>query len=166
MKRVAILAILMGSAAPAQPVAFSPEPTGTCLAQTGAGGGEACVGRAAEACIAAPDGGTTVGMAACYDRERQWWDTRLNDVYTRLVSRERANEAEARRTGIDAPPTLDPLRTMQRTWIEFRDAVCDYERATWGGGTGGGPATVACLMRETAAQALRLEARLSDLEGR
>ncbi len=163
MRRFAVLAVLAGSAAWAQPIAFSPEPVESCLA---GGGGEACVGRAAQACIAAPDGGTTVGMGFCYDREREWWDARLNDAYTRLVAQERAREAEMRSTGVDAPPILDPLRNMERTWIEFRDAVCDYERATWGGGTGQGPATARCLMRETASQALRLEARLSELEGR
>ena len=46
---------------------------------------------------------------------------------------------------------------MQRAWIGWRDATCDYERAQWGGGTGGGPATVACLMRLTGEQALYLE---------
>ena len=49
------------------------------------------------------------------------------------------------------------LRAMQRAWIGFRDATCDYERSLWGGGTGGGPATAACLMRMTGEQTLYLE---------
>jgi len=51
----------------------------------------------------------------------------------------------------------ESLRTMQRAWISFRDASCLYEQAQWMGGTGGGPATQACHMHETARQALKLE---------
>jgi uncharacterized protein YecT (DUF1311 family) len=53
---------------------------------------------------------------------------------------------------------------MQRAWIGYRDAACDYERAQWGGGSGGGPATAGCLMRLTGEQALALEGRLMMLE--
>lgn len=51
----------------------------------------------------------------------------------------------------------DALRKMQRAWVSFRDAACLYEQAQWLGGTGGGPATMACQMHETARQALKLE---------
>jgi uncharacterized protein YecT (DUF1311 family) len=51
---------------------------------------------------------------------------------------------------------------MQRAWIGYRDAACAYEESQWGGGTGGGPASVDCAMRLTARQALALEARLAQ----
>jgi uncharacterized protein YecT (DUF1311 family) len=60
--------------------------------------------------------------------------------------------------GSAAPSQGDALKNMQRAWIAYRDATCDYERSHWGGGTGGGPATVSCLMYMTAEQALYLEA--------
>ena len=44
-----------------------------------------------------------------------------------------------------------------KRWIGYRDATCDYERSQWGGGTGGGPATLGCLMRLTGEQTLYLE---------
>ena len=58
----------------------------------------------------------------------------------------------------ELPKQAEALRDMQRAWITFRDAACDYERSQWGGGTGGGPATLACLMRMTGEQALLLGA--------
>lgn len=51
----------------------------------------------------------------------------------------------------------EALRNMQRAWINYRDAGCLYEQAQWFGGTGGGPATMACHMHETARQTLVLE---------
>ncbi len=146
-----------------QDLAFSPDATLTCLE---AGGGSECVGLSASTCIDTPDGYTTVGMGFCYDAERRLWDARLNEIYGRLLTLERKGEAELKDLGSSAPETVEPLRQMQRAWISFRDAACDYERVQWGGGTGGGPATVQCLMQETAAQTLRLARRLADLEGR
>ena len=46
---------------------------------------------------------------------------------------------------------------MQRAWIAYRDARCGYEYSLWQGGTGGGPASVACYMEVTGEQALYLE---------
>ncbi|MDU8945856.1 lysozyme inhibitor LprI family protein [Rhodophyticola sp. MJ-SS7] len=153
----------MAIPANAQDLTFSQEPTLACL---DAGGSEECIGRAADVCIDTPDGYTTVGMGFCFDAERQVWDARLNAAYQALLVREAAAEEEMRRIGATVPPTVAPLREMQRAWIPFRDAACHYERAQWGGGTGQGPATAACLMQETGRQALRLEARLAEFEER
>jgi uncharacterized protein YecT (DUF1311 family) len=59
-------------------------------------------------------------------------------------------DAGAKADGLTVPPVAEALRDMQRAWIAYRDASCDYERAQWGGGTGGGPATAGCLMRTRA----------------
>ncbi len=118
---------------------------------------ESCIGASANACMAATDmGGTTIGMSGCLDRELSFWDERLNIVYRNLREQERREDADmADLPG--APKQAEALRDMQRAWIAFRDATCDYERAQWGGGTGGGPATVGCLMRMTGEQVIYLE---------
>ena len=146
----------------AQDVPFSIEATESCLE---AGRGEACIGEAAGQCMDTPDGYTTVGMGACLGRELDWWDARLNAAYGRLMEIEKAADAEMKEIGATAPEMATALRAMQRAWIPYRDALCDYERSQWGGGTGQGPATAACLMTETGRQALWLERRLEDREG-
>ena len=109
-----------------------------------------CIGTAANLCmIDNPGGFSTAGMGGCLDQERAWWDARLNDVYARLLNQH---------TG--QPAVQDNLRDMQRAWITYRDARCDYELVQWDGGTGGGPALLACLMVATAEQTLVLEGQL------
>ncbi len=111
-------------------------------------------------------GETTVGMGFCLSQEWGWWDARLNAAYGALMARHSANDAQSKTDGFEAPPVAPALRDMQRAWIAWRDASCDYERVQWSGGSGGGPATVACLMRLTGEQALALEAQIGIMEGR
>ncbi len=95
-------------------------------------------------------------MGGCLDYELSYWDDRLNASYRALRAKERASDADwAGSPG--AVSKADALRDMQRAWIPLRDATCDYERSQWGGGTGGGPATLACLLRMTGGQTLYLE---------
>ncbi|MDV7142947.1 lysozyme inhibitor LprI family protein [Tropicimonas sp. TH_r6] len=122
---------------------------------------EACVGASANACMESNSAGyTTVGMGYCFDQELSYWDGRLNVAYGQVMAKDKAIDTEMAEIGSSAPSLSEALRAMQRVWIPFRDASCDYERAKWGGGTGGGPATLSCLMYETARQALILEIRL------
>ncbi|WP_149866415.1 lysozyme inhibitor LprI family protein [Tropicimonas marinistellae] len=143
---------------------FDPTPALSCLA--GAPdfvAQQACIGVAAEACMASNEMGyTTVGMGYCFDQELVFWDARLNAAYGPLMQREKAMDAEMTQLGATVPSLAEALRGMQRAWIPYRDATCDYERAQWGNGTGGGPATLACLMDLTGRQALELERRLND----
>lgn len=116
----------------------------------------ACIGRAAEACMeATPGGASTAGMLSCLDAELSDWDAALNAAYKPLLARLEDLDAEA--PEYVTLSQADALRAMQRVWIGYRDATCDYERAKWQGGTGGGPAAVACLMELTARQALKLQ---------
>ena len=150
------LALAAGPAA-AQDLAYSFGAYDDCVSAGGTA--EACVLAPAEACIEATEGGdTTAAMGGCYERARLDWDDRLNRSYAAAISAAERVEAEAREGGWTQPPLIQPLREMQRAWIPFRDAACAFELAQWGGGTGGGPATGACLAAETGRQALRIEA--------
>ncbi len=152
-----LVALALGCAAPAaaQDLVFDTGGTLSCI-ETAPGDGRTCIGRSAEACMKATPGGySTVGMGGCLDRELSFWDDRLNEVYRALRADERA-EDEERSGEFGYVSRAEALRDMQRAWIAWRDATCDYERAQWGGGTGGGPATAGCLMRLTGEQALYL----------
>jgi uncharacterized protein YecT (DUF1311 family) len=157
-----ILVALAGPAA-AQDLVFDMGATLSCLDRTSAGrDGRECIGRSADACmVATPGGSSTIGMGGCLDRELSYWDERLNASYSDLRASERSDDASYGGSA-GYVSKADALRDMQRAWIAFRDATCDYERAQWGGGTGGGPATVACLMYMTGEQTLYLESVRAD----
>ena len=154
------LAATLAAPAPAQELAFDPGRITACLdGATTRAAREACIGIAAESCMAeTPGGSSTVGMGACLQRELAWWDARLNANYRRAMAEARdfdAGMTDAERGG--ARPVARALRAMQRAWIPFRDATCAYERSFWTTGTGAGPAELSCLLRMTARQALYLE---------
>lgn len=116
-----------------------------------------CIGRSAELCMeATPMGGSTVGMGGCLDREFTLWDGMLNANYREAKAKAKANDDEMKEIGATVPLMEPALRDMQRAWIPFRDATCDFELSQWGGGTGGGPATIGCMMRLTGEQAIYL----------
>lgn len=150
--------VLASGATPmsAQDLVFDIGPTVECMAaQDTDWAREACVGRAASVCMELTDGGTTtVGMGGCLDRERAYWDGRLNASF--ITVKAQAAHLDAQDAGAAASRT-DALVRMQRAWIVYRDERCFFERAKWGGGTGGGPATLGCLMVETARQTLLIE---------
>jgi uncharacterized protein YecT (DUF1311 family) len=157
----ALALILSAPATHAQSLIYSEMATLACLNNAAASRPSAkidCVGASANACMAAtPDGSTTYGMGGCLDRELSFWDAMLNHNYQILRDKARATDAEMRRIGASVTDLEQTLRDMQRTWIAWRDATCDFERGQWGGGTGGGPATYACLLRLTGQQALYLD---------
>ncbi|WP_299814238.1 lysozyme inhibitor LprI family protein [uncultured Jannaschia sp.] len=147
--------------AAAQDVVFDAFATESCLATDAPA--ESCVGLAADACMRATEGGdTTVGMGTCLAGEVAYWDDRLNAAYDALRVRTRVIDAESADYGHAGPSQSEALQAMQRAWIPFRDAACAYERSKWGGGSGQGPAGAACLLRQTARQALALEQDLSE----
>ena len=116
-----------------------------------------CIGAASVACMeATPAGYSTFGMRGCSNFELEWWDGELNAAYQELRAIEKTEDQEmADLPGVESQ--ADALRNMQRAWIALRDAKCLYERAQWGGGTGGGPAYVSCALHETAEQTLYLQ---------
>lgn len=158
--RAFALCLLLASPAVAQELTYSDAHTQACMDEAvGYAQQLACIGASSNQCMTDTVGGhTTVGMGGCLDRELGYWDKRLNVAYGAVRAARKAADADLAAQGASAPSQADALRQMQRAWIGFRDAKCDYERSLWSGGTGGGPATLSCLMQETARQAIYLEA--------
>lgn len=121
-----------------------------------------CIGLTAERCMQSTLDQSTLGMSECLNAELEWWDARLNRAYQLLRDREAQEDADMAADGVNAPIQAEALRDMQRAWITYRDAACDFARSQWGGGTGGGPATLSCLLRQTALQAIHLQSYLED----
>lgn len=164
----AFLAICFGSgnAARAQDFSFAIDPTAACLENQPEEARHDCIGRASAQCQTGNEGGdSTVGMGFCTGRELDWWDARLNEAYQQWLQNEKSDDAEARAEGWSTPQKLPALKQMQRTWIKYRDALCEHEAVQWGGGTGSGPAFLACLMGETARQYFVLVDRLESYTG-
>lgn len=153
----AALALWAGSVA-AQDILFSEKAVLSCLATADDGSAmRGCVGVSADACMEQSEYGySTVGMGACLDGELTFWDALLNQEYSELLKKARASDAEMADLGSGAASVEEALREMQRAWIVYRDEACDFERSLWGGGTGGGPATLSCHLRLTAEQAIYL----------
>lgn len=152
----AFLFLSLSGAAQAQDFRFDMGATERCLGTTETMSEQlACAGKSAQSCMETNDDGyTTLGMDVCSYAEFEYWDARLNVAYRAAMDdAETLDEMEV--------PMKGALRDMQRAWMEFRDRRCDFERTKWGGGSGGGPAAVACWMHETARQTLVLEQGLS-----
>ena len=118
---------------------------------------EGCIGASARACMGATDaGGSTYGMSGCLERELTYWDGLLNAYYEVAIVRARKMDAETRTFSPGAAFAEQALREMQRAWIPFRDAACEFARAQYGAGTGAGGAALSCHMDMTGKQALAL----------
>lgn len=112
----------------------------------------ACIGAAADRCMQSDGGSTTIGMGYCLDQEWSVWDARLNAAYAALRNSYKTDDTKQ-----SEAPLWPALQHMQRAWIDYRDATCDFEARHWGQGTGRGPAYTSCLMVLTGQQALYLE---------
>ena len=120
-----------------------------------------CIGIAAHECMIKNEIlGATAGVTACYKIEFEYWDARLNAAYSNLMKQSKEADEELQGSSFDVRKQALALRDMQRNWIAFRDAKCDFEISKWGGGTGGFSAHAECQMQETAMQALHLENQL------
>lgn len=162
MIRAALILAVLGAPAAAQDIAFSPAPTEACLAAAPADP-DTCIGHAADACMLETDGGdTTVGMGVCLSAELDWWAARLAAAESAVAEAAAATDAEMAGIGAAVPLQVPAFDAMRAAWAAWRDAACDWERVQWGGGTGQGPATAACLMRITGEQALTLERWLAE----
>ncbi len=122
-----------------------------------------CVGEASAACMKENEGGeTTVGMSGCTSLELDFWDSKLNGAYSSLIKIEKADDEDAKKLNYSPPLKAPALKEMQRKWINYRDARCQYEVSQWGGGTGSGPAFMSCMMSETARQYFVLQNQIGQ----
>jgi len=157
---IRLIALILLVAAPAwadeDSLVYSNVATETCLAEDK---GAECIGLSAGQCMEnTPGGHSTYGMGGCLSLEADYWDERLNAAYQVFMSSAREADEYNKEMQISVLSQADALRDMQRAWISYRDARCGYEYSLWGGGTGGGPASVSCFMQMTAEQALYLQA--------
>jgi uncharacterized protein YecT (DUF1311 family) len=164
--RAFAVASMLAIPASAQPSDFDPEATESCLAAAPTDLAS-CIGHSADVCMLESAGGeTTLGMGVCLSAELAWWSMRLEAAEAEVAGAAEAMDAEMRAIGSAAPSQSEAFAGMQAAWADWRDAACDWERSQWGGGSGGGPATAACLMRHTGEQALALEGWLAERAGR
>ena len=110
-----------------------------------------CIGAASSKCMDNPIGASTFGMVECVSRETNWWDAQLNGHYEYL------------KQNLDTP-LFGALRDVQRKWIAYKDAACQFEYDSWGVGTIRQPATASCFLDITAIRALEL-GELADRVG-
>lgn len=150
---------LAQTAAVAQELVFSGDAIAACISDADSTpNSQDCIGASADACIEATEGGySTAGNAACLAAELAYWDDALNTAYGALLAIKEAEDTELLELGSAAAPQAPALRDMQRAWIAYRDQRCEFERTTWGGGSGGGPAVLGCHMLLTGQQALLLQ---------
>lgn len=139
----AVLAVVPASAQDADP--SDNAAVADCLEGTPANGTipSVCVDAVSAPCLA--DAVTTADMLDCLARGIAVWDGHLNATYRELrrqLSRDRA----------------DALRGLQRIWIGWRDALCQYEADAYEGGSLAGVAYSTCYERETAMRAIALTA--------
>lgn len=127
MTRLAFIFAVLAAPLAAQDMAFDPAITGQCLADTTTDA--ACIGAAANQCMTDTLGGSsTVGMGGCLHPEYEYWDARLNRSYQKVLAQSKAMDTELEASGVFMLDIADNLVRMQRSWITFRDAACDYER--------------------------------------
>ena len=80
----------------ADDINFTDWATTSCISKAAEGHAQLdCVGKSAQACIRdTPHGETTIGMMACYDAERAYWDGRLNMANQVLMKQHQASDSE------------------------------------------------------------------------
>ena len=163
MKTKALIVLLALLASPAAAQDFDPKLAEVCLSagreaieggRSVSDGLAACVGEAAQACENLSGSPTTLDMNTCRGAEAAWWDDRLNEVYGDLRKLIEARD-ETRSQG---------LRDMQRAWIAWRDAACDFEAGEYAGGTLAGTVAASCMMQRTGDQVLWLAGKRDRME--
>ncbi len=142
---------------------FSGEKIEACLSS--ASNAIDCVGQQADACTSANDPNSvpmTQAEAICVEIEAAWWDARLNARYKELMKALKAADAERGTVaGESAASMAESYRVMERAWIPFRDAWCDFEGDAVGSGDAASYTRARCLMEFTARRTIEIEDTLS-----
>ncbi len=80
-----------------------------------------CVGLAAGACSELPRGDSIFGMTTCVQKERAYWLERTEAALDDLARMSAEIDQQYGSGASIAPATA----AMQRSWIDFRDAICE-----------------------------------------
>lgn len=113
-----------------------------CFLSQIASAGDVGLTKQFSACMDKSDG-VTVDMINCIGAETKRQDARLNKAYKEVMAQL-------------SPPRKKLLQDVQRSWIKYRDANCNF----YADPDGGTKATVSandCLMSATAVRAKELE---------
>ena len=76
------------------------------------------IDKALDACLATPEGASTLGMVECTGEAIRAWDKRLNEIYRQAMAR------------LD-PKSRELLRASQRRWVAFREAEHEAMAGPW-----------------------------------
>lgn len=93
-----------------------------------------------------------VEIAMCQQVVLDWWDAKLNENYAARMDVQTSLDAENGGTEYQ-----DRLREMQRAWIPYRDAYCQYYAKSQPGGSGAITDELECLINETKSQTRTIE---------
>ena len=136
----------------------------TCFETSQQGARADCIGKMAEACMEAEDGGySTLGMVMCTAAETQVWDRFLNAEYRSTMSALNAMDVDEGQYFPEFAKREDSLRDAQRAWITFRDAECGLAYAMWGSGSMRNIAAATCQLEMTAKRTLELQELGSEM---
>lgn len=150
MIRAAALLLAAGLAAPApagDASGFDPASIDQCLAAAPTQGARAdCAGIGMEACLAYAKGKYSgddpdFPMANCLDASHQAWEAKLTATYDAALAAE----------GRKSIKPQEMLRQAERSWLQFREDLCNQARAAAPEGQGE-LAAARCLRDETARQ--------------
>jgi len=124
-------------------------------------GADSCIGLISDKCLEGTME-TTVDSLRCDGKETAVWDGRLNTTYKALRQIYQQNDAEM--SEYDGFNRANELREVQRAWIVWRDAKCDFAYGEFRGGTIGKLVASDCEKALTAERALELEELLSNAQ--
>lgn len=116
---------------------------------------EACIGTAADACMAA-EGAPNYGpvVAQCSSAEAQQWQGLVDAAYAALEAEMAQLDPVAQANGQALPGPR--LQAMRQSWTDFRADALGFEEARWLGGSGEGPEVARRDMELTASHAIWL----------
>ena len=126
---------------------------------------EACMGRAAEACMAAEEGGqTTLGMTRCLGMEGVLWSWAISRETTQMLHRLRAIDARNREFHGEAySGAAEALAVSRAAWEAWAEAECALDFARWGAGSHRNVAAGQCRLALSAARLTRLRSLLEPI---
>jgi uncharacterized protein YecT (DUF1311 family) len=141
-----------------------PDATATCVAAARTDADrQACIGLAAQACIAAIPKADDTDAAACLNTEAAWWQTRMREAYARMQAKsEKLDRRFAAQMGSVSPTLTEDLAKTQEAWQAWTDQRCFFEAMQRRGKLDRPRVASACQLHRIAEQALYLDASAAE----